>query len=59
MDDDPQRRPLGALYRARSRYSFHRMLEGLIVSNGLAWSADGRTMFHSDSRGQVINAYDL
>jgi len=58
MDDDPQRRPQGALYRLDPDHSCHRMLEGLIVSNGLAWSADGRTMYHSDSRGQVINAYD-
>jgi sugar lactone lactonase YvrE len=34
------------------------MVDGLIVSNGLAWTADGRTMFHSDSKGQVIWAYD-
>jgi len=58
MDDDPQRRPLGALYRLDPDHSCQRMVEGLIVSNGLAWSADGRTMYHSDSRGQVVNAYD-
>ena len=51
MDDEPQRRPQGALYRLDPDHSCHRMLEGLIVSNGLAWSADGKTMFHSDSRG--------
>ena len=34
------------------------MVDGLIVSNGLAWTADGRTMFHSDSKGQIIWAYD-
>jgi sugar lactone lactonase YvrE len=34
------------------------MVDGLIVSNGLAWTGDGRTMFHSDSKGQVIWAYD-
>ena len=36
----------------------HRVVDGLIVSNGLGWTADGRTMFHSDSKGQVIWAYD-
>src|SRR4029453_13460978 len=25
--------------------------------NGLAWSADGRTMFHSDSKAEVIRAF--
>jgi len=58
MDDNPDRRPIGALYRLDPDHSWHKMLDGLIVSNGLAWSADGRTMFHSDSRGQVINAYE-
>ena len=33
-------------------------MDGLIVSNGLAWSADGRTMFHSDSKAQVVWTYD-
>jgi sugar lactone lactonase YvrE len=58
MDDNPDRRPIGGLYRLDPDHSWHRMVEGLIVPNGLAWSADGRTMFHSDSRGQVINTYD-
>ena len=34
------------------------MVEDLIVSNGLAWTADGRTMYHSDSKGPIIWAYD-
>ena len=34
------------------------MVEELIVSNGLAWSADGATMYHSDSKVPVIWAYD-
>jgi sugar lactone lactonase YvrE len=58
MDEETMKRPLGALYRLDSDHSCHRMADGFIVSNGLAWSADGRTMFHSDSRAQVICAYD-
>ena len=58
MDDEQLRRPLGALYRLDPDGSCRRMVDGLIVSNGLAWSADGRTMMHSDSKGQVIFAYD-
>jgi sugar lactone lactonase YvrE len=58
MDDELLKRPLGALYRLDPDGSCHRMVEGLVVSNGLAWSGDGRTMFHSDSKGQVIWAYD-
>ena len=58
MDEETLSRPIAALYRLDPDGSLHRMVDGLIVSNGLAWSGDGRTMFHSDSKGQVIWAYD-
>lgn len=58
MDDEQLKRPLGALYRLDPDGTCHKMVENLIVSNGLAWSGDGRTMFHSDSKGQIIWAYD-
>jgi sugar lactone lactonase YvrE len=58
MDDEQLKRPLGALYRLDPDGACHRMVENLIVSNGLAWSADGRAMFHSDSKAQVIWKYD-
>jgi sugar lactone lactonase YvrE len=58
MDEASLKRPTGALYRLDPDGTCRRMVDGLIVSNGLAWSGDGRTMFHSDSKGQVIWAYD-
>ena len=58
MDEVSLSRPIGALYRLDPDGSLHQVLEGLIVSNGLGWSLDGRTLFHADSEGQVINAYD-
>jgi sugar lactone lactonase YvrE len=58
MDEAQLARPIGVLYRLDHDGSLHRMVEDLIVSNGLAWSGDGRTMFHSDSKGKVIWAYD-
>src|SRR5207245_1149530 len=58
MDDETLSRPLGVLYRLDPVGSLHRMVDGLIVSNGLAWTADGHTMFHSDSKGQVVWSYD-
>ena len=58
MDEESLSRPTGALYRLDPGGPCRRMVDGLIVSNGLAWTADGRTMFHSDSKGQVIWAYD-
>ncbi len=58
MDEERLERPQGALYRLDPDGSCRRVVDGLIVSNGLAWSADGHTLFHSDSKGQVIYAYD-
>jgi sugar lactone lactonase YvrE len=58
MDEEQLRRPIAALYRLDPDHSLHRVVDGLIVSNGLAWTADGAVMFHSDSKGQVIWAYD-
>jgi sugar lactone lactonase YvrE len=58
MDQEHLSRPIGALYRLDPDGRCERVLDGLIVSNGLAWTADGRTMLHSDSRGQVVHAYD-
>lgn len=58
MDNELLERPLGSLYRLDHDGSCHRMVSDLIVSNGLAWSPNGKTMFHSDSKAQVIFAYD-
>jgi sugar lactone lactonase YvrE len=58
MDEEALSRPLGALYRLDPDGSCHKMVDNLIVSNGLAWGPDGKTMFHSDSKGQRIFAYD-
>jgi sugar lactone lactonase YvrE len=58
MDEDQLSRPIGALYRLDPDGSVHCAVDELVVSNGLAWSADGQTMFHSDSKAQVIWAYE-
>jgi sugar lactone lactonase YvrE len=58
MDEEQLSRPIGALYCLDPGGSVHCAVDKLIVSNGLAWSADGQTMFHSDSKGQVIWAYE-
>ncbi len=34
-------------------------VEGLKNSNGLAWTADGRMMYHSDTRGPWIDCWDF
>lgn len=58
MDDTPEKQPVASLYRVDHDGTCTRMLSGLIVSNGLAWSPDGRTLFHSDSRGKFVQAFD-
>jgi sugar lactone lactonase YvrE len=58
MDEESLSRPIAALYRLDPDLSLHRVVEDLVVSNGLAWTGDGRIVYHSDSKGPVIWAYD-
>jgi sugar lactone lactonase YvrE len=55
MDERPERAPIGSLYRIAPDGRVDRMIAGLRVSNGLAWSADGRTLYLADSRGPWID----
>lgn len=48
-----------ALYRITGDGRAERKVEGLGTSNGLAFSEDGRTLFHSDSKQQWIDRWDL
>ena len=57
MDDRPEKQPIGALYRVNPSGRVERKVEGLVVSNGLAWTADGEIMFHADSRGPWIDRW--
>jgi sugar lactone lactonase YvrE len=50
---------VGSLYRISPDGRCRRISTGYRVSNGLAWSADGRAMFHSDSRGPTIDRWDF
>jgi sugar lactone lactonase YvrE len=55
MDDRPEKEATGALWRLDPRSTACvKLCDGLVVSNGLAWSPDGRTLWHSDSRASVI-----
>ncbi|HKE98640.1 MAG TPA: SMP-30/gluconolactonase/LRE family protein [Actinomycetes bacterium] len=55
---DDERPGAGALYRLDPDRSVHRMLGGVSISNGLAWSADGATMYYVDSPSQGVDAFD-
>jgi len=49
----------GALYRITPQGECTRVLDDLFVSNGLAWSPDGKTMYHTDGSSPSIQAYDF
>ena len=49
MDENSPRQPVAALYRVTADGRITKQQDGIAVSNGLAWSPDGRTMYHSDS----------
>lgn len=50
---------VGTLYRFDADKRCHKMVENLICPNGLAFSPDGRTLYHSDSRQDYVFAWDL
>jgi len=52
-------KPQAALYRITPDGLVEKRIDGLKTSNGLAWSADGRRMFHTDSRGPWIDCWDF
>jgi sugar lactone lactonase YvrE len=55
MDDRPEKAATAALWRLDpGAASCAKLCDGLVVSNGLAWSPDGTTLWHSDSRAAVI-----
>ena len=47
-----------ALYRLDRDFTLTRILSEMTISNGLAFSPDGCTMYHADTPMQAINAYD-
>jgi sugar lactone lactonase YvrE len=51
--------PIAALYRVDAAGRVERKIDGLKVSNGLAFTPDGRTMFHADTRGPWIDRWAL
>lgn len=48
----------GSLYRLDKDNSIHKMLDGVTVSNGIAWTKDKKTMYYVDSPLRRIDAFD-
>lgn len=46
-----------ALYRLRSDGALESLLTGVTISNGLAWSPDGTTMYYIDSGNNAIERF--
>lgn len=57
--DEAEVEPTGALYRLDPDLSWTRCDEGYVVSNGPAFSPDGRTLYHTSSATREIFAFDL
>jgi len=49
----------GSLYRIDPDLSVHRMDSGIAMSNGIAWSPEGKVMYYSDSRPGLVYRYNF
>jgi sugar lactone lactonase YvrE len=59
MDENSPRQKIAALYRVTADGRITKQEDGYAVSNGLAWSPNGRIMYHSDSTAGIIEAWDF
>lgn len=59
MDDVSPRTPIGNLYRIDASGKVQQIATDLRTSNGLAWSPDTKTMYHSDTGSGVIYTYEF
>ncbi len=57
--DDGEREDSGTLYRIDDDLSWHAMDGGYRVTNGPAFSPDGKIMYHNDSARQLTYVFDL
>jgi len=56
IDESPER---GSLYRLNTDLSLARTVSKVSISNGLAWSPDGRTLYYIDSPTRKVDAFDF
>lgn len=57
--DRTEQEDSGSLYRLDRELAWRRADSGYRVTNGPAFSVDGRTMYHTDSARQTVYAFDL
>ena len=58
MDDDEER-PSGVLYRLGPDLQWQPVDDGYVITNGPAFSPDGRTLYHNDTLQRTVYAFDL
>ena len=49
----------GAFYRVSPSLKIYKVDSQLKIPNGLAWSPDNRVMYHTDTRSDMVYAYDF
>ena len=49
---------MGSLYRLNKDLTAVRILSGISISNGIIWSPDGRSMYHTDTLSREIWCFD-
>ncbi|TVY10793.1 SMP-30/gluconolactonase/LRE family protein [Paenibacillus cremeus] len=57
--DMKEGKPAGSLYCLEKDGTVRKTVEGVTVSNGIAWSHDNRTMYYIDSPTKKVVAYDF
>jgi len=57
--DNELHRPNGSLYRIDPDGTATKIIDDVIVSNGIAFSPDGRTLYFTDTRRYLTWAFDL
>ncbi len=56
---EPKQRAEAALYRLDAASGLHRVVSGITLANGLAFSADGRGAWFADSVARTVWRFDL
>ena len=57
--DDTEREPSGHLYRLDPDLTVIRFDAGFVVTNGIDWSRDGRTLYFVDTVERLIHAHEF
>lgn len=57
--DERKEAAIGSLYMMSADRSVQRVPGDYVITNGPAFSPDGRVMYHADTPGMVIYAYDV